>query len=102
MRTTNRPYYTEYVNHILRFYARHPSMVHFKTDADRLNHRAAQTVFYKLPQQKTAVLFDIYTRNDTLGDNVYEVARSRKMGQDDIYTLITRVSNLIAKERGLI
>lgn len=101
MRTV-KPYYTEYVNHILRFYVRHPSMTHFKTDADKLNHRAAKNVFRKLSDMDSIVIFDIFTRNDTLGDNVYKVAKLRKLKQDDIYTLITRVSNLIAKERGLI
>lgn len=102
MKSTNRPYYTEYVNHILRFYVRHPKTVRFRTNADKLNHRAAKKVFQRLSEPEVDILFDLYRRNDTMGDNVYEVAKTHRVSQVDIYTLITRVSNLIAKERVLI
>lgn len=105
MKRTNRSYqsyYVEYVNHILRFYTRHPNMIHFETEVDRINHRTAKNVLQGLPTGEIGIIFDVYTRNDTFGDNVHEVAQKRNLKQDDIYTLIARVSNLIAKERGLI
>ena len=95
-------YYSEYTNHILRFFVRHPGRSHFKSESDRANYRAAEAVFSRLKPEESDVLCEVFARRDTLGDNVHEVALRRGIGQDDIYALVARVSTLIAKERKLI
>lgn len=95
-------YYSEYTNHILRFFVRHPGRSHFKSESDRANYRAAEAVFSRLKPEESDVLCEVFARRDTLGDNVHEVALRRGIRQDDIYALVARVSTLIAKERKLI
>lgn len=97
-----RPYYADYVNHILRFYTRHSKRDAFRSKADKLNYVAAERVFATLDEKEQFLLIDVYHRNDTMADNVYEVAKAREINQDEIWTLISKVSNRIAKERKLI
>ena len=95
-------YYSEYTNHILRFFVRHPGKSHFRSESDRANYRAAEAVFSRLKPEEADVLREVFARQDTIGDNVREIALRRGINQDDIYALITWVSTLIAKERKLI
>lgn len=97
-----RTYYADYVNHILRFYARHAGIRRYRTDADRLNYLAAERVCLRLKEVERRILKDVYSRNDTMSDNVYEVAKNYKISQDAVYALIAEVSRQIAKERKLI
>ena len=97
-----KTFYADYVNHILRFYTRHSKRDGFKSEADKLNYNAAKKVFAKLTEQEQVMLIDVYHRNDTMADNVYEVAKARGINQDELWTLISKVSNRIARERKLI
>lgn len=74
----------------------------FKSDVDRLNYLSADNVFAKLDDKEKLILIDIYSCNDTMGDNVYKIAKMYGINQDKIWTLINKVSNKIAKERKLI
>ena len=99
-----KTYYADYVNHILRFYTRYAKRkkAGFHSKIDRLNYAAADRVFSKLTPIEQNILTEVYTRRDTLGDNVFEVAKTKGISQDVIWALITTVSNSIAKERDLI
>lgn len=95
-------YYSEYTNHILRFFVRHPGKSHFRSESDRANYRAAEAVFSRLKPEESDVLREVFAQRNTIGDNVREIALRRGIKQDDIYALITWASTLIAKERKLI
>ena len=97
-----KTFYADYVNHILRFYTRHSKRDGFRSEADKLNYVAAERVFAKLDEKEQILLIDVYHRNDTMADNVYKVAKARGINQDEIWTLISKVSNRIARERKLI
>lgn len=97
-----KTFYADYVNHILRFYTRHEKQGKFKSEADKLNYVAAERVFARLDEKEQLILIDVYHRNDTMADNVYEVAKARGINQDEIWILIGLVSNRIARERKLI
>jgi hypothetical protein len=97
-----KTFYAEYVNHILRYYTRNPGQDRFRSEADKLNHIAAERVFEKLSEKEKALLTDVYARNDPVPDSVCEVAGERGMDQDEIWTLIGKTSNKIAKGRKLI
>lgn len=94
--------YTSYVNHILRFYIRYPGLAQFKSEVDKMNYLAADRVFAKLKESEKSILTDIYTRKDTIPDNVYVTAKARGVNQDEIWRLILTVSAMIAEERKLI
>lgn len=97
-----KTFYADYANHILRFFTRHSKHDEFRSEADKLNYVAAEKVFAKLNEDEQLLLIDVYRRNDTMADNVYEVAKARGINQDEIWILISKVSNRVARERKLI
>lgn len=101
-----RPYYTEYVNHMLRYYTRHtPKEVikmKFKSETDRKNWLAVNRVLHQLPERDRDIIFTVFGRGDTVADNIYELSKEMCIRQDTIWNLVSRVSYKIAKERKLI
>ena len=55
-----------------------------------------------MPERDKDVIIEVYRRGDTLPDNIYWVAKELKVEQDMIWTLVSKVTKKIAKERGLI
>ena len=97
-------YYSQYVNHMLRFYARYcdKNLESFKKSTDMKNWLAVKTVLDKLPEKDKNVIIEVYRRRDTLGDNIYEVSKELGIDQDVIWTMLNKVTKKIAQERELI
>lgn len=91
-----KTYYTDYVNHMLRHFIR------AKKPCANQNYMAVNRVFRKLEIEDKEIIRAVYSRNDTFGDNVYEVAKARGVNQEEVYRMIATVSKRIAKERGLL
>lgn len=104
----SKPIYADYTNHMLRFYCRTinshniRNFVIFKDEVNEENFRAVGKVLHGLPEEDRNVIMDVYGRGDTLSDNIYAVSRERKMDQDKIWIIVSKVTNQIAKERMLI
>lgn len=73
-----RPYYSEYVNHILRFYTRHG-------DNGSDNWKAADKVFKQLTAREQTEIINVYRDSKAVSD----------------YSTVHKVAKMIAKERGL-
>ena len=100
-----KPFYADYVNRMLRFYARkvHSNEVlRTKNDVDKENWRCVVKVLDKLPERDKDVIIEVYRRGDTLPENICQVAKELKVKQDMIWTLVSKVTKRIAKERKLI
>jgi len=102
-----KPFYADYVNRMLRFYARkiHSNEVlrmKMKNNVDKENWRCVVKVLDKLPERDKDVIIEVYRRGDALPENIYQVAKELKVKQDMIWTLVSKVTKRIAKERGLI
>jgi len=97
-----KPFYADYVNHILRFYTRHSDRNGFPSEIDRLNHDAADKVLSSLDYTEKNIIIDIYSRGDAVSNNIQYVAAMRGMDPKTIWALICRITNEIAKERKLI
>lgn len=101
-----RPYYTEYVNHMLRYYTRHTPKeavrMKFKSECDRKNWLAVNRVLHRLPERDKDIIFTVFSRGDTVADNIYELSKRIGVHQDSIWNLVNKVTNKIAKERKLI
>lgn len=102
-----RPFYADYVNRMLRFYARkiHSGEVlrmELKNAVDKKNWNCVVRVLDKLPERDKDVIIEVYRRGDTLPDNIYWVAKELNVEQDMIWTLVSKVTKRIARERGLI
>lgn len=96
-----KTYYSDFVNHCLRFYARHPE-AKFKTDTEKKNWLSCDSVLNGLPETDRNTLVAIYSDGDTLADCVYKQAKKRGVKQDYIWKLIGDVERKIAKRRGLL
>lgn len=96
-----RAFYSEYVNHCLRFYARHPRPI-FHSDADKKNWFACDSAFKDFTPKERDRLLSIYREGDTIPDTVYQMSKSMGMKQDTLWKLINELERKVAKRRGLI
>lgn len=99
----NKPFYSDYVRHAMRFYARnHEKTPQFKSDADRQNWVACDKVIKKYNDMDRVILIYVYGAYDTLPDNVYEKAKEFKINQNIIWDTMKEFERKVAKKRGLI
>lgn len=96
-----KTFYSEYVQHCMRFYARyaHPK---FRSDADKQNWKACDSVIKGFTDKEQSFFMMIYREGDTISDNVYKLSVDRNINQDTIWKLINELEYKIAKRRGLI
>lgn len=102
-----KPFYADYINHMLRFYARNVQSgdvvrLKFKSEVDKLNWRSVNRVLHNLPERDKDIIIEVFGRGDTLADNIYEVSKELVINQDIVWTLVSKVTNKIAKDRKLI
>ena len=97
----NRPYYSEYVRHALRFYTRNLVKPNFTSEVDKNNWCACAIVFKHYSDRDRDILVAVYGGYDTLPDNVYETAKKHNINQSIIWDLMKDVERKIAKRRGL-
>ena len=98
----NKPFYTDYVRHCLRFYARNPNMNRFNTLVDRENWYACHKAAENFPGDAKEVILQVYSLRDTLADNVYNVAQVNCIDQNILWDIIKELERNVAKNRGLI
>ena len=98
-----RCYYTDYVNHAIRFYLTCPEVLQTagKRKADIDNWMAVQAVFYRLPDDDKQVLREVYTAHHRVTEGVRMFCEKTGTDERKIWILITRVSAAIARRRGL-
>ena len=94
-----RTFYSEYVQHCMRFYARHPRPK-FRSDADKQNWNACDSAMKGFTDKEQDILMTVY--RDTIPDNVYKVSVDRNIKQDTIWKLINELERKVAKRRNLI
>lgn len=96
-----RAFYSEYVNHCLRFYVRHPNPK-FHSAADKNNWNACEAAFKGFTDNEKEILFYIYREGDTIPDNVYQIAKAKGLKQDGVWKLVNELERKVAKRRGLL
>ena len=97
-----KPYYADYVNHILRFYVRKQTNS-FKNDVDKQNYIAADKVVKKITVEgQKAIRFIFSQESISVADNVTEYARLTNGNTKELWSLVSYVTNKVAKERNLI
>lgn len=99
----NRPFYSDYVRHMMRFYARtataHPS---FKTEVDRVNWHTCKEVLSLYPQNDREILVKIYGGYDNLANEVHEVSQVSSIRASIIWDMMKEFERKVAQKRGLI
>lgn len=96
-----RTYYSEYIQHCMRFYTRYPHPK-FHSNADKQNWYACESVLRGFTDSERDILLFIYREGDTIPDNVYRASVDRNIKQDTIWKLINELERKIAKRRNLI
>lgn len=98
-----KPYYAEYVNHILRFYFRYEPGKGFKNDVDKMNYAAAYKVIGRMSDMDSQILSDLFHPDDfDLPYNVVVAAKKHGIDQAKIWSLVSTTTTKIAKERKLL
>ena len=99
-----RCYYTDYVNHAIRFYLSTPETLKLdgKRRADVENWMAVQAVFHCLKDDERTTIETIYRSNFRVNAGVKEYCEKNNASEIKIWTLITKTSAAIAKRRGLV
>lgn len=98
----NRPFYSEYVRHCLRFYSRNLESRQFKTDIDKDNWLSCENVLKSYSERDRDIIVSVYGNFDTLADNVYEVAKKYSINQAIIWDMLKDVERKVAKRRRLL
>ena len=98
----NKPFYSDYVRHAMRFYSRNVTISYFKSEVDKLNWLACQKAINVFSERDKEILISVYQGFDTLPDNVYEVAKKYDIDQTEIWDMIKDLERKIAKRRKLI
>lgn len=96
-----RTYYSDYIQHCMRFYARHTNPK-FRSDADKQNWYACEHALKGFTDADRDILLFIYREGDTILDNVYRVSVQKNIKQDKIWALVNELERKIAKRRSLI
>lgn len=96
-----RRYYTEYAAHCLRFYARHENPV-FTHETDKADWDACDKALEQFDTRDRIEVLEVFRENDTLADNIYNVAKKHDISVDVIWQLVTSAEREVAKYRGLI
>ena len=96
-----KPWYSDYVRHMLRFYFRY-NTPYFKTDVDRNNWNACHDVSVTYSKRDIDVLAVVYGGYDTLSDNVYEASVTYKVNQNIIWGMMDEFERKVACRRGLV
>ena len=96
-----RAFYSEYVTHCLRFYARYSRPI-FHSEADKKNWNACDSALKSFTDSDRDILLAVYREGDTIPDNVYQLSVTMNISQDIIWKLINDLERKIAKRRNLI
>ena len=99
-----RCYYTEYVNHMMRFYITCPDALPMagKLKADVDNWISVQTALHELTEQDKVRVMDIYKTHYNLPKAVDQYCERTGADKTAMWILLTKTASRIARLRGLI
>lgn len=94
-----KPFYVDYVNHMLRFYFRSGEILN---EPDRVNAECVRKVLEDSAEWDREIVRELFSGPELLQDGVVKVSAGRGVGMDVVWTVVSKVSRRLAKERGLI
>ena len=101
-----RCYYTDYVNHMIRFYLSTPEGLnlqdHDYSSCSVANWSAVQLVFRKISPQDADLVRNVFKRNHYLPKAVDDYCKETGADVDDIWRILSRINAKVARIRGLV
>lgn len=101
-----RCYYTDYVQHMIRFYLSTPDGIDLRekqySSASITNWSAVQMVFHRLDPVDSDLVKKVFSLGHYLPKAVEDYCRLNNSDPDDVWKVITRVNAKIARVRGLV
>lgn len=98
-------YYTDYVNHMIRFYLSTPEGLNLQerqySNASINNWSAVQLVFHRLDPVDTELVRAVFGMDHYLPRAVEGYCKKNNADPDEVWKVITRVNAKIARVRGL-
>ena len=96
-----RTFYSSYIQHCMRFYARH-SEPNFRSDADKRNWESCEDAIKTFTDNEQDILLTIYRDGDSLEDSIRTTSIELGVNRDMIWKLVNELEKKIAKRRNLI
>lgn len=100
-----RCYYTDYVNHMIRFYLSTPDGINLRareySSASIANWTSVQMVFHKMDPADAAMVRDVFGCGHFLPKAVETYCEKTGTDVDTVWKVLTKVSAKIARVRGL-
>lgn len=97
----NKPFYSEYVKHMMRFYSRSRDLKVFKSKVDELNWIISNDTLEQYPQYKD-LLLDVYSGYGTHDEEVNKASIKYNIENKVIWDLMKRFERDLAQNRGLL
>lgn len=98
----SKTFYSDYVNHCIRFYIRHPHPK-YHSSADKENWLVCDKALNSFSDKDRHLLLAVYsTEGDNLADSVNQVSQDRNVRQETIWKVVNELERKIAKRRGLL
>lgn len=98
-----KPYYADYVNHILRFYFRYNPTRGFKNEVDKTNYLAADKVIQRMTDPEREVLACVFKQDGiNLSENITVAAAQYGEDTARLWSMVSTTTTKIAKERRLV
>ena len=100
-----RCYYTDYVNHMIRFYLSTPTGLDLQkrhySSSSIANWSAVQMVFHRMDEKDAELVRGVFGCGHYLPKAVDEYCKKTGADEDEVWKVLTRVNARIALVRGL-
>jgi len=96
--------FTEYVNHMIRFYLSTPNGLKLKdkSGASIANWMAVQRVLYKLPEEELEMVRKIYAAQKAVPVSVDQYCKDTGEDPEKVWAYIVKLNYKVARYRGLV
>lgn len=102
----SKPFYADYVNHMLRFYSRHDGMIKqthtHEYEVEKLNYAAVDSVLSRVKDHEKELMVSVFITDDPVTHTVCSICPKLCITEAEAWKVISRITRLIAKERRLI
>lgn len=101
-----KTYYTDYVNHMIRFYLSTPEGIDFRkrsySQASIDNWLAVQLVMRKTDEKDTEMVREVFGCGHYMPKAVDEYCKKTGAESDDVWKVLSKINSKIARVRGLV